>query len=62
MKYVLNGTNAFIIYVENCSLRIYVYIKKTGSKDIKPYNNRPHAAVPGVRSQGRGMSVCFNSF
>lgn len=28
MKYVLNGTNAFIIYVENCSLRIYVYIKK----------------------------------
>lgn len=34
MKYVLNGTNAFIIYVENCSLRIYVYIKKTGSKGI----------------------------
>lgn len=28
MKDVLNGTNAFIIYVENCSLRIYVYIKK----------------------------------
>lgn len=28
MKYVLNGINVFIIYVENCSLRIYVYIKK----------------------------------
>lgn len=28
MKYVLNGINVFIIYVENWSLRIYVYIKK----------------------------------
>lgn len=34
MKYVLNGINVFIIYVENCSLRIYVYIKKIGSKGI----------------------------
>lgn len=36
MKYVLNGTNAFIIYVENCSLRIYVYIKKNLA--VRVYN------------------------
>lgn len=32
MKCVLNGINVFIICVENCILRIYVYIKKFGSK------------------------------
>lgn len=36
MKYVLNGTNAFIIYVENCSLRIYVYITKKMA--VRVYN------------------------